>query len=630
VFVAALAVLLALPALAAGWILDDYYHRAVMLRDSPFRDLLGPPAEMFRFFRGDPVRTGRIVDMGAFPWWTDLTAVSLRSVLSAAGRAAIRYGYGRSGAAGPIGPADRRPGGQAGGEPVRKATEIMSAIGTRLQRLQTPGSFAVGVVMNVKGLTILASMLLLPCGSSLRAADRPPNIVIIITDDQGYGDVGCFGARGFETPNLDRLAREGRRFTNFHVAQPVCSASRTALLTGCYPNRIGIHGALGPSAKNGIADGETTLAQLLKQRGYATGIAGKWHLGHHPRFLPVHHGFDEYLGLPYSNDMWPKHPEAKQGSYPPLPLIEDDRIVDSSVTDDDQARLTGLYTQHALAFITRHKDHPFFFYLAHSMPHVPLHVSDRFRGKSRQGLYGDVIEEIDDSVGQVLRALEVNGLKQNTLVIFTTDNGPWLSYGDHAGSAGPLREGKGTCWEGGVRVPCIMRWPGMIPAGTTSNAMLMTIDLLPTLARLVGAELPEHPIDGLDVWPLLAGQPGATNPHDAYVYYYEVNQLQAIVSGDGRWKLQLPHTYNSLGGRPGGHGGVPARYTSKKIAQPELYDLANDVGETSDVAARHPDVVTRLLAVAEQARALLGDSLTKRQGHGIRPAGQVETPKASH
>ncbi len=458
----------------------------------------------------------------------------------------------------------------------------------------------------------------------LRAAERPPNIVIIFTDDQGYGDVGCFGATGFATPNLDRLASKGRRFTNFHVAQPVCSASRTALLTGCYPNRLGIHGALGPKARHGIADTETTLAELLKERGYATGMAGKWHLGHHPRFLPVHHGFDEYLGLPYSNDMWPSHPETKPGSYPPLPLIEGDRIVDSEVTAEDQDRLTGLYTERAVSFINRHKDQPFFFYLAHSMAHVPLHGSPQYRGKSRQGRYGDVIEEIDASVGAVLHALEANRVEQNTLVIFTSDNGPWLSYGDHAGSAGPLREGKGTCWEGGVRVPCIMRLPGKIPANTSSDAMLMTIDLFPTIARLVGAELPHHTIDGLDVWPILSGQPGATNPHDAYVYYYEENQLQAVVSGDGRWKLQLPHTSPTLAGQPVAHGGTPSKYHDVQIARPELYDLVTDLGETTDVASKHPENVARLLAVAEWARDELGDSLTKRKGKGYRPPGQIE------
>ncbi len=463
----------------------------------------------------------------------------------------------------------------------------------------------------------------------LYAVDRPPNIVIIYTDDQGYADVGCFGARGFETPNLDRLAQEGRRFTNFHVSQPVCSASRTALLTGCYSNRIGIHGALGPNSKEGISDQETTLAQLLKSQGYATGMAGKWHLGHHRGFLPVHHGFDEYLGLPYSNDMWPYHPEAKPGSYPPLPLIEGDRIVKADVRAKDLAGITGLYTERAVSFINRHKNHPFFFYLAHSMPHVPLYASEEFQGKSRQGLYGDVIEEIDASVGKVLQAIKANGLEKDTLVVFATDNGPWLSYGDHAGSAGPLREGKGTCWEGGVRVPCIMRWPGRIPAGTTSDAMLMTIDLFPTIARLVGAKLPEHAIDGRDVWPLIAGQPGAVNPHEAYWYYYEVNQLQAVVSGDGRWKLQLPHAYRTLAGHAGGHGGMPTQYQQVRIQRPELYDLASDPGETTNVAANHPEIVNRLLVSAEQARDELGDSLTRRRGRGIRPAGRIVNDESS-
>jgi arylsulfatase A len=452
---------------------------------------------------------------------------------------------------------------------------------------------------------------------------RPPNVVIVFTDDQGYGDVGCFGARGFATPNLDRLAREGRRFTNFHVAQPVCSASRTALLTGCYANRVGIHGALGPKDVHGISDREVTLAQLLKTKGYATGMAGKWHLGHYKPFLPTHHGFDEYLGLPYSNDMWARRPGVKPGSYPPLPLIEGDRVVDPDVDDDDQSRLTAMYTDRAVSFIERHKGGPFFFYLAHSMPHVPLHAGAGFRGKSQQGAYGDVIQEIDASVGRVLQALDDNGVTRDTLVIFTTDNGPWLVYGDHAGSAGPLREGKGTCWEGGVRVPCLMRWPGRVPAGTVCDAMLMTIDLFPTVARLAGAALPSHPIDGLDVWPILAGEPGATNPHDAYFFYYERGQLQAVTSGDGRWKLQLPHAYATLAGKPGGRGGKPSKYERKTIDRPELYDLADDVGETRDVAADNPEVVRKLLAAAESARAELGDSLTKREGRGVREPGRV-------
>src|SRR5204862_375070 len=252
------------------------------------------------------------------------------------------------------------------------------------------------------------------------------------------------------TPNLDRLATQGRIFRNFHVAQPVCSASRAALLTGCYPNRIGINGALGPGSKIGISTEEMTLAQLVKQRGYATAIFGKWHLGDAQQFLPLHHGFDEYFGLPYSNDMWPlRHgsDQVKTG-YPELVMYDGDKVAIPQITHEDQNQLTTWYTEHAVKFIEKSKEHPFFLYLAHNMPHVPLHVSDKFRGKTARGLYGDVIEEIDWSVGQVMEALDRAGVADNTWLIFTSDNGPWLSYGDHAGSAYPLREGKGTCWEG--------------------------------------------------------------------------------------------------------------------------------------------------------------------------------------
>jgi arylsulfatase A len=476
----------------------------------------------------------------------------------------------------------------------------------------------------MNGLTLrLALLMILVPTVTLPAAGRLPNLVIIFTDDQGYADVGVFGAKGFQTPNLDRLAKEGCKFTNFHVAQPVCSASRAALLTGCYPNRIGIHGALGPQALHGISEGEMTLAEVLKQKGYATGMAGKWHLGRPAPFLPVHHGFDEYFGLPYSNDMWPRHPEAKPGTYPPLPLIEGDRVIDSEVTPAEQAQLTTWYTERAVEFIERNADRPFFFYLAHSMPHVPLHVSDKFKGKSQQGLYGDVIMEIDWSVGEVLKTLKQHKLDDNTLVIFTSDNGPWLSYGNHAGSAVPLREGKGTCWEGGVREPCLMRWPGKIPRGTTNDAMFMTIDLLPTIAHLVDTPLPPRPIDGLDVWPLITGEKGARNPHDAYYYYYNQGELHAVTSGDGRWKLFLPHTYRTLAGRPGGTNGIPANYEQRKLTAPELYDLTGDVEERRNLADQHPEIVQQLLACAERARADLGDSLTQRKGTGVREPGRV-------
>lgn len=469
-------------------------------------------------------------------------------------------------------------------------------------------------------------------GAALLQAAAKPNIVIIFTDDQGYADVGVFGAQGFKTPNLDRLASEGRIFRNFHVAQPVCSASRAALMTGCYPNRIGIHGALSPRSKIGIHERETTLAELVKQRGYATGMFGKWHLGDAPQFLPVRHGFDEYFGLPYSNDMWPKHPELEKNTpaaqerrraYPDLPLIEGDKIAVPKVTHAEQNQLTTWYTERAVRFIENNRKKPFFLYVAHNMPHVPLHVSDKFRGKTERGLYGDVIAEIDWSVGQIMDALRRNGLERNTWIIFTSDNGPWLSYGEHGGSARPLREGKGTNWEGGTRVPCIMRWPGKIPAGTESRDMLMTIDLFPTIAKLLKADLPKHKIDGLDVWPLIAGKRGAKNPHDAYWFYYHANQLQAVTSGDGHWKLLLPHTYRTLDGKPGGRDGKPVPYGNRTIEKAELYDLANDMGETTDVAAKHPEIVQRLETEAEKARVELGDALSKRAGEGCREPGKI-------
>jgi arylsulfatase len=481
-------------------------------------------------------------------------------------------------------------------------------------------------------LSALLPLLLGLLSANAARSDSLPNIVIVFTDDQGYADVGVFGAKGFKTPNLDRLAAEGCVFRNFHVAQAVCSASRAGLLTGCYPNRIGIHGALGPGSKVGINASEMTLAELVKQRGYATAIFGKWHLGDAPQFLPARHGFDEYFGLPYSNDMWPLHPELvnlppeaakRKRGYPDLPLIENERVAISKVTHDEQNQLTTWYTERAVKFIEKNKDRPFLLYLAHSMPHVPLHVSDKFRGKSERGLYGDVIQEIDWSVGEVMKALKQHRLEENTWVIFTSDNGPWLSYGNHAGSAQPLREGKGTAWEGGTRVPCIMRWPGRIPAGSENKTMLMTIDLFPTIAKQTGAKLPQHKMDGLDVWPIISGKRGAKNPHRAYWSYYANNELQAVTSGDGRWKLQLPHTYRTLSGRPGGQDGSPTPYDSRKLEKAELYDLLNDASETTNVAPKHPQIVKRLEAEASRAREELGDTLTNRKGSEAREPGRV-------
>ena len=446
---------------------------------------------------------------------------------------------------------------------------------------------------------------------------RPPNVVIIFTDDQGYGDVGVFGAEGFETPNIDRMAAEGRIFCRWYAAQPVCSASRTALLTGCYPNRLGIHGALGPGSRHGINASETTLAEVCRGQGYATGIFGKWHLGDHEKFLPTSHGFDEFFGIPYSNDMWPQHPQTK--AFPPLPLFagtERLRIVD----ERDQRMMTSWLTARAVDFINRHRDEPFFLYLPHPQPHVPLAVSDRFAGSTERGLYGDVIAEIDWSVGEILNAISTNGLDEQTLVIYTSDNGPWLSYGEHAGSAGPLREGKGTTWEGGYREPCVMWWPGQIPSGTVCDTPAMNIDLLPTIAELIGAPLPEQPIDGVSVEPLLTGDGTADCPHEAFWIYYQQNELQAVIAGD--YKLILPHRYRTLDGREGGRGGLPVAYQQKTTGT-ELYNLVADPGETRDLAADMPEKVAELLEHAEAARAELGDKLTDRQGAGSRQPGRL-------
>ena len=443
-------------------------------------------------------------------------------------------------------------------------------------------------------------------------SERLPNFVILLADDLGYADVGVFGAKGFQTPHLDRMAAQGRIFTDFYVSQPVCSASRASLLTGCYANRIGIHGALDHTARHGISGGEPTVAEIVKQKNYATAIFGKWHLGHLSPFLPARHGFDEYLGLPYSNDMWPNHPTNKN-YYPPLPLIKGEETID---TNPDQSLLTTWYTEHAVNFIERNKDKPFFLYVAYTMPHVPLAVSDKFKGKSAQGLYGDVVMEIDWSAGQILAALARHGLEEKTLVMFASDNGPWLSYGNHAGSAAPLREGKGTVWEGGIRVPCIMRWRGEIPAGSRCREPLMTIDVLPTIAHLIGARLPDHPIDGKNLWPIVSGTAGAKNPHEVLYFYYRSNELQALRSR--RWKLIFPHTYDSLTGKPG-QDGLPSGYAKAKCGL-ELYDLENDIGEKQNVIDRHPDIVKKLQDLAEQGRQELGDALTNRQGRGVRAA----------
>lgn len=457
-----------------------------------------------------------------------------------------------------------------------------------------------------------------------------PNVVIIFTDDQGWADIGTQGAEGFETPHLDRLAGEGTRFSNFYVAQPVCSASRLALLTGCYPNRLGMHGAIGPRAKHGIHDKETTIAELCKSQGYATAMFGKWHLGYQAQFLPANHGFDESNGIPYSNDMWPWHPayakfsdpvEKRKRGYPDLFQFEGTEIVDAMVTGEDQMRFTTEFGDRAAAFVDKHADEPFFLYLAHPMPHVPLFTAETSKGRSEQGAYGDVIEEVDDSVGKVLEALERNGLTDDTIVIYASDNGPWLNYGDHAGSVGPLREGKGTTFEGGVRVPCLVRYPGHVPAGHVSNVPWMTIDVLPTVAGLIGADLPERVIDGVDAWPLLSGAPGAGSPQPAYFFYYHTNQLEAMRMGP--WKLHFPHGYRSMVGQVPGSGGSPGKYDHSAKTGLELYNLEQDIGESVNLADQHPEVVARLGELADRMRSRLGDKLTGVVGSENRKPGRV-------
>ena len=451
---------------------------------------------------------------------------------------------------------------------------------------------------------------------STHKSSQLPNIIIVFTDDQGYQDLGCFGSPDIQTPHIDKLAANGARFTNFHTAQPVCTASRVSLLTGCYPNRLGLHGALMPTATVGIADEETTLAEVCKSKGYQTAVFGKWHLGHQEKFNPLRHGFDEYFGIPYSNDMWPMHPwQGSVFDFPPLPLMDGYEVIAEL---DDQSDLTVDITKRAVGFIEKNVDKPFFLYVPHPQPHVPLFVSDRFKGSSERGLYGDVISEIDWSVGELVKTLERNDLVDNTLFIFTSDNGPWLSYGGHSGSALPLREGKGTNWEGGTRVPCVMHMPSQIKKGRVSDAAFMTIDLLPTIANLIEADQPSKLIDGHDVWPLISGQT-EENPHNTYAYYYNRNHLQAVFSKG--WKLVLPHKYRTLNGKEGTDDGLPIPYEHNTLTEAELYHVDVDMQESTNVYKDYPEQVSRLDSIAEEYRARLGDAFTERTGAENREPG---------
>ncbi len=479
--------------------------------------------------------------------------------------------------------------------------------------------------MKLRSLTIIVALLLIiiSAGCDKKEA-KLPNIIIIFTDDQGYADLGCYGAKDFETPNIDRLADEGMRFTSFYVSEAVCSASRSSLLTGCYAQRVGIRGALSPFAMTGLNRNEETIASVLKQKGYATCMVGKWHLGNLPEFYPTNYGFDEYLGLPYSNDMWPvgydgeRLTERYKSIYPELPLIENDSIIGYFKTLKSQDSITGIYTRRAIDFIKRNPEHPFFLYLAHSMVHVPLAVNEKFRGSSKQGMYGDVMQEIDWSVGEIIETLKELGLDKNTLIIYTSDNGPWLNFGNHAGSAFPLREGKGNAWEGGVRVPCIMYYPEIIEPGIIVDNMASTMDILPTLAALTGSALPEKEIDGVNILPLLTGEDGV-NPRNEFIYFYQ-GGLNAVRRGD--WKLIVPHKYRSYADVEPGRDGLPGPY-SKGVAGLELYNLKEDIEESRDVSAAYPDKVKELLVLADSVRMALGDGITGIRGNTNRSPGQI-------
>lgn len=453
-----------------------------------------------------------------------------------------------------------------------------------------------------------------------------PNIILIYMDDLGYGDLSCYGALTYSTPALDKLAASGLRFTNFLTAQAVCSASRAALLTGCYPNRMGISGAYFPNSKVGLSQEEVTLAELVKLKDYKTFAVGKWHLGDHPLFMPLNQGFDSYFGLPYSNDMWPVHydgsPSANwKKSIPALPLILNKDTFALVNTLEEQGNLTKLYTERAVSFLEANKKGPFFLYLAHSMPHVPIAVSTRFKNHSGKGLFADLMAEIDWSVDTIVNTLTKLGISKNTIIIFTSDNGPWLNYGNHAGSAGGFREGKGTTFEGGHRVPAIISWPEVIPSGSVCNQLTSTIDIFPTIAELLQLPLPKVKMDGMSFLPFLNGHLNQPIRREFY-YYYRKNALEAVRYD--HWKLVFKHpgrTYTQhLPGMDGFPGPAPEDF-SFPIA---LYNLSRDPGELYDVQLAHPDVLERLTHIANKARADLGDDLTDNPGIGRRPVGKVD------
>lgn len=440
-----------------------------------------------------------------------------------------------------------------------------------------------------------------------KSFSKPPNFIVIFTDDQGFEDLGCFGSPKIKTPHLDQLAADGRKFTSFYSANSVCSPSRASLMTGCYPVRVSIPGVLFPRHDIGLNPDEITIADLLKTKSYATACIGKWHIGHKPKFLPTSQGFDSYYGIPYSNDMT-IDPEAKLAENINLregftldrirnekpkknlvPLMRNEEVIEYPC---DQTTLTKRYTEEAVKFIEKNKKRPFFLYLPHTMPHIPLFASENFKGKSERGPYGDTIEEIDWSVGEIMKALRKNNLDENTLVVYTSDNGPWKLKGGRGGSANPLRGYKFQTYEGGMRVPCIMHWKGKIPPGSSCDEIAATIDLLPTIAGLSGVELPnDRTIDGKNIWPLISGKEGAKTPHEIY-FFYKGNSLES--ARQGKWKL---------------------RRSGKKSQSIELYDLASDISESNNLAQENEALINEIIQKM--------NSFDEKLKNAQRPAGKL-------
>ncbi len=460
----------------------------------------------------------------------------------------------------------------------------------------------------------LACVLLASCSTSTPDSQGPPNVIVIFADDMGYTDLSSYGAKDWSTPSLDQMANEGARFTNFYVPTPACSPSRAALLTGRYPLKAGVREVISPRTLRGLPEAEHTMAEIFKSEGYATAAIGKWHLGANPVFFPTNNGFDSWFGLPYSNDYSPKsinNPRSYAVQWPELPLIRDTTIVER---EPDQRYLTERYTQEVLQVIEDNRHQPFFLYLAHSMPHVPLWVSDPFLDASDGGLYGDVMEEVDSSTGRILRRLVELGLDQNTIVVFTSDNGPWLLMGDHGGTKGEFREGKATTFEGGVRMPAIIRAPGRVGQGMVVEDNAIVMDLLPTLLEMSGIQIPDN-LDGISLVSRFEGEEMSERP----LFFYRSGQLRSMRRG--QWKMHVPHRYASIleenGGKPGS-GGHPGAYGLTDIGI-ALYDLIADPGETTDLASTKPEIVNALLLDIEQARMHIGDELTDRVGDEATP-----------